>query len=65
MKIGCLGLKHRRQVPINFISYVGDASLVKEILGEIDMVAKSISMRVDDFIGSNVFIQTYKKWCSY
>ena len=41
----------QRQVPINFTSYVGDASLVEEILGE-------IYMRVDDFIGSNAFIQT-------
>ena len=43
------------QVPIYFTSYVGDASLVKLILGKMDKVAKSTSMQVDDFINTNAF----------
>ena len=43
------------QVPIYFTSEVGDASLVKLILGKMDKVAKSTSMQVDDFINTNAF----------
>ena len=50
--------KSQDQVPINFTSDVGNASLVKLILGQIDLVAKSISMQVEDFIGTNAFDQT-------
>ena len=43
------------QVPINFTAYIGDASLVELILGQIDMVAKTTSMQNDDFISTNAF----------
>ena len=43
------------QVPINFTSNVGDASLVKLILEQIDEAAKKSSLKVDDFIGTNAF----------
>ena len=46
------------QVPINFTSDVGDASLVKLILGKMEEVAKSTFMQVDDFIGANAFVDT-------
>ena len=46
------------QVPINFTSYVGDAKLVKLILEQIDKIAKSTSMQVNDFIGPNAFEMT-------
>ena len=48
----------QKQVPINFASAVGDASLVEAILREIDIVANSTYMRVEDFIGTKAFLQT-------
>ena len=41
------------QVPIHYTSNVGDERLVQLILGQIDMVAKTTSMKNDDFLGTN------------
>ena len=46
------------QVPINFTSRVGDERLVELILGQIDMTAKSTSMRNDDFLSTSAFNYT-------
>ena len=43
------------QVPINFASKVGDSSLVELILQQIDIAAKTTSMRNHDFLGTNAF----------
>ena len=43
------------QVPIILSSRYGDATLLKLILGQIDMVAKSTSMQIKDFLGTKAF----------
>ena len=43
------------QVPINFTAYVGDASLVELIIGQIDLTVKTTSMKNDDFLSTKAF----------
>ena len=42
-------------VPIMISSRYGAATLLKLILGQIDMVAKSTSMQIKDFLGTKAF----------